>query len=303
MFTHVIVGIDRERTDLDAISLAQAVAPHASLELVLVYPYSDRSADGDLDAWGELLRERAVRHLDQVRVDAEVPNATVRAEPGYNPAKALKRRALETNADLIVLGAAAKSGFDRVVIGDVARGVLHGAPCPVLDVARSHGSAATKPQVIGVAYDRSAEAVQALHVAIGIARDIGARLEIVEALDVSPSPAIWGYTVTEYLDSLVGPEHERMKAMADQLVVPATGAAVRGQTHRVLRELSTRVDLVICGSRTWGPAGRISFGSAADRLIHNAPCPVLVVPRGVEVDHNEVILDDDLEDVVPEAAL
>lgn len=297
MFKHVIVGIDGERTDRDAVALAQAVAPHASFELMCVYPYSDRPTHGDLDAWAELLRDGAVRKLHQVRFEAGIPDAEVRAEPSYNPAKAIKRRAADTHADLIVLGAAAKTGFDRVVLGDVARGVLHGAPCPVLDVARSGESARATPQVIGVAYDRSPEAVQALHVSVSLARDLGARLEIVEALDDSPNPVVWGHPVADYLDSLVGPEDERMRAMAESLEVPATGAAIRGRTHRVLRELSTRVDLMVCGSRSWGTAGRVSFGSVADRLIHGSPCPVLVVPRGAEVEA------DGADDAVAEAAL
>lgn len=290
MFKHVIVGIDGERTDRDAIELAQSVAPHATLEFVFVYPYSENEARGGLDAYGELLRDGALRRLEQVRADTRIPHAEIRAEPSFTPAKALKRRAKEAHADLIVLGAASKSGLDRVVIGDVARGVLHGAPCPVLDVARGHAEAHLKPKVIGVAYDRTPEAVQALQLAIELARDIGARLEIVEALDVSPSPAIWGYTVTEYLDSLVGPEDERMRLMAESLDVPATGRALRGHVNKVLRDLSTRVDLVVCGSRSWGAAGRIAFGGTADRLVHQSPCPVLVVPRGADVapDQGEV---------------
>lgn len=283
MFKHVIVGIDGERTDRDAIELAGALAPHATLELVFVYPYSDNQARGSHDAYGELLRDGALRRLEQIRADARIPHAEIRAEPSFTAAKALKRRAAEAKADLIVLGAASKSNRDRVVIGDVARGVLHGAPCPVLDVARGHAEAHMKPKVIGVAYDRTPEAVKALHVAIELAGDIGARLEIVEALDVSPSPAIWGFTVTEYLDSLVAPEDERMQLMAEQLDVPATGHALRGHVNQVLRDLSTRVDLMVCGSRSWGTAGRIAFGGTADRLVHQSPCPVLVVPRGAEI--------------------
>lgn len=283
MFNHVIVGIDGERTDRDAIELAKALAPHAELELVFVYPYSENQARGGIDAYGELVRDGALRRLEHLRADARVPQAQIRAEPSFAPAKALKRRAAEAKADLIVLGATSRTRLDRVVIGDVARGVLHGAPCPVLDVARGHADAHVKPKVIGVAYDRTPESVEALQLAIELAGDIGARLEIVEALDVSPSPAIWGYTVTEYLDSLVGPEDERMRTMAESLDVPATGRALRGPVHQVLRDLSVRVDLMVCGSRSWGMAGRIAFGGTADRLVHQSPCPVLVVPRGADV--------------------
>lgn len=278
MFSHIIVGIDGERTDPEAVTMAHTLAPDAVLDLVCVFPHSARSADRDLDSWGTLLRDRALDRLRKTKGEAGVSDAQIHAIPSFNPAKALRHRASEMGADLIVLGAPSKAGLDRVVLGDVGRSTLHGAPCPVL-IARGERMPSS-PAVIGVAYDRSAEAVQALHTAVDLARSTGARLEIVEAMDVTPSPAVWGFTVTEYLDSLVGPEDQRMQAMAEALDVPATGAAVRGPVAEVLRELSSRVDLMICGSRSWGAPGRIAFGSTADRLIHQSRCPVLVVPRG-----------------------
>jgi nucleotide-binding universal stress UspA family protein len=43
--------------------------------------------------------------------------------------------------------------------------------------------------------------------------------------------------------------------------------------------LSRDVDLIVTGSRGWGPIRRVALGSLSDRLIHHASCPVLVVPR------------------------
>ncbi|MEW1952786.1 universal stress protein [Terrabacter sp. NPDC080008] len=37
---------------------------------------------------------------------------------------------------------------------------------------------------------------------------------------------------------------------------------------------------VVLGSSTKGPLGRISLGSVTDRLVHSAPVPVLLAPRG-----------------------
>lgn len=51
---------------------------------------------------------------------------------------------------------------------------------------------------------------------------------------------------------------------------------------RVLAEESEAVAarLVVIGSSTHGPIGRISFGSAGDRLVHSSGTPVAVAPRG-----------------------
>lgn len=292
MFSKVVVGIDGFRSDRDAVAAARAVAPSAHVDLVTVYADSDAPSREGLDGYRERLHGDALRRLESRRADSHFPEADVHAVPNYAPSRGLKRFAREVNADLIVLGAASHSPLERVVLGDVARGVLHGAPCPVLSVARSHAAASTTPQVIGVAYDGSPEANAALTVAVGIAKEVGARLEIVEAVDVGVTPQAWGFQVAEYLEGLVGPENERLHELAHGLDVPAKGTAVKGSVHQVMRHLSTQVDLMVCGSRSWGAPGRVAFGSTADRLVHNAPCPVLVIPRGVDV----------VDDPAPEAA-
>lgn len=283
MFSKVVVGIDGFRSDRDAVAAARAIAPSAHYDLVTVYADSGEPHEGGLDAYRQRLHGEALRRVEARRKDSNIPEAGVHAVPNYAPSRGLKRFARDTGADLIVLGAASVSPVERAVLGDVARGVLHGAPCPVLTVARSHSAAATHPQVIGVAYDSSPEANAALQLAVEIAHELGARLEIVEAVDIGVTPQAWGFQVAEYLEGLVGPEHDRIHALATSLSVPAKGSAVRGSVHQVMRELSTRVDLMVCGSRSWGTPGRVAFGSTADRLVHHSPCPVLVVPRGVEI--------------------
>jgi len=55
--------------------------------------------------------------------------------------------------------------------------------------------------------------------------------------------------------------------------VPSTGDVVR-----VLSELD-EVDLLICGSRGYGPARRILLGGVSSRLVRQARSPIIVVPR------------------------
>jgi nucleotide-binding universal stress UspA family protein len=44
-------------------------------------------------------------------------------------------------------------------------------------------------------------------------------------------------------------------------------------------ETAEGVDLLVIGSRAFGPVGRVFLGSVASRVVHSASCPVLVVPR------------------------
>src|SRR4029079_7889920 len=49
--------------------------------------------------------------------------------------------------------------------------------------------------------------------------------------------------------------------------------------HKLIEDAETGVDLLVLGSRGFGPVMRLLVGSVSSRVIRQAPCPVLVVPR------------------------
>ena len=44
--------------------------------------------------------------------------------------------------------------------------------------------------------------------------------------------------------------------------------------------LSERADLVVCGSRGYGPIRSVLLGGVGHGLLRDAQCPVIVIPRG-----------------------
>jgi nucleotide-binding universal stress UspA family protein len=85
-------------------------------------------------------------------------------------------------------------------------------------------------------------------------------------------------------DELLEPEVESLRADARQ-AAEATRADVdvdvrQGSPPEALKRLSERVDLLVIGSRRWGPLARVLLGSTGEALMHDAGCPVLVAPRG-----------------------
>ena len=50
----------------------------------------------------------------------------------------------------------------------------------------------------------------------------------------------------------------------------------------LLRAETEGVDLMIAGSRGYGPYQAVLLGCVSGRLVRDASCPVLVVPRGIE---------------------
>ena len=59
-----------------------------------------------------------------------------------------------------------------------------------------------------------------------------------------------------------------------------------------LTEASAGLDLLVCGSRGYGPLRSVLLGSVSRRLSHVARCPLLIVPRGAAVDAERVFSED-----------
>ncbi|HEY6888691.1 MAG TPA: universal stress protein, partial [Solirubrobacter sp.] len=49
-----------------------------------------------------------------------------------------------------------------------------------------------------------------------------------------------------------------------------------------LLRVSHEVDVLVCGSRGYGPLRSVLLGSVSRRLVDGAGCAVIVMPRGVE---------------------
>ncbi len=53
-----------------------------------------------------------------------------------------------------------------------------------------------------------------------------------------------------------------------------------GEPVDVLRRLTEHVDLLVCGSRGYGPVRAVLLGAVSRRIVTEARCPVAVLPRG-----------------------
>jgi nucleotide-binding universal stress UspA family protein len=138
---------------------------------------------------------------------------------------------------------------------------------------------------IGVGYDGGPESDAALELAGSMAR-AGAELRVRAVVDdrvpVLLRSALRGLVATEWTN-IIAEEQQRLH---DQAVAAAaaTGATanvevLRGRPADALLALSGEVDLLVVGSRRWGPAARVLLGSTGEALLQDAACPVLAVPR------------------------
>ena len=73
---------------------------------------------------------------------------------------------------------------------------------------------------------------------------------------------------------------EMVVALGDDTV----GETVPGLAHEELAQLCHDADLLVVGSRGDRVLGRLLRGSTSTRLVRQAACPVLVVPRDFTLD-------------------
>jgi nucleotide-binding universal stress UspA family protein len=57
-----------------------------------------------------------------------------------------------------------------------------------------------------------------------------------------------------------------------------------GEPSEELAQFSEELDLLIVGSRSYGPVGRLFNGSTSNYLARRARCPLLVLPRSAAKD-------------------
>lgn len=275
----LLVGFDGSEGGRDALELARRVAEpaQAGLLVVAVIPYGPlpvdfRALESDAAAEAEPLFEEARERLAGLEVET-------RGFGGGSPAGVMTDLAEAGEIDLIVVGSPHRGAVGRALIGSVAESLLHGAPRPVVVAPRAYAEERHDPaRRIAVAYDGTPEAKAALRRAEAIAAPTGATIEVLTV--VAPPvamPGVVGYTPID------PPDPDRVLTEAVNSVdsgLAATGRRLDGPPARTLAEAcDDGVDLLVAGSRRYGPVMRVLLGSVSTQLVHLAPCPVLVEPR------------------------
>jgi len=199
-----------------------------------------------------------------------------------SPARALHTLAETRGADLVVVGSTHTGRLGRVFPGSTGEKLFHGATCAVAVVPRGHED--REIARIGVAYDGTDEAKAALELGAALAKRFDAKLELigVAGLDWYAGPALVGGANYEMETLRVETEkriEEALHEAAQELDRPSETVLRDGDPAEELAEQSEQLDLLVTGSRGYGPLRAVLMGGVSGRLIRLAHCPVIVVPR------------------------
>jgi nucleotide-binding universal stress UspA family protein len=241
-----------------------------------------------LNSW-QMLRQNAEHYLD--RQAAHLRAAGI--ETSYEvllgpPADTIVQVAEGEQVDLIAMVTHGYSGIKRWALGSVTDKVVHAANAPVFVVrgAEPRPASARPIKRILVPLDGSALARQALPFAADLAENTRADLilltvatpPILETPELlSPAP--------RYDNMLAGLQDQLMAELGDladelrQRDVRITPLAVNGFPADMIIEVAERrhVDLIVMATHGYSGLKRWALGSVADKLLHAAPTPLVLV--------------------------
>ena len=276
MFKNVLVGVDGRPNGRDAITLAsQLIDPDG--KMTLAHVHSGKLRPSHAITPGTVTEEREASHdlLEQERAAADV-KANLLSIESMSPGRGLHEQAEKQDADLLVVGSCSHGVLGRAMLGDNTRAALNGAPCAVAVAPRGYAADPHPIDKVGVAYNASPESIAALAVAGKLAAMTGSTTHAVEVVSI-PSTAYAGIVVCtfeDYIDAILQEANSRLEELPD-----VEGHAVYGLAGEELAVFGDQVDILVVGSRGYGPVKRLVLGSTVDYLQRHARCALLVLPR------------------------
>jgi nucleotide-binding universal stress UspA family protein len=295
----VLVGIDGTPSGLEALALGSAFAVLTGSPLLLgaVIGYQGGAFAGRLvwlpqtetDRW---LRDAADRLEDFIPWSSETMLST-------SAAHGLIDLAESKHAAMIVLGSNRHGPVGHVLAGSTARRVAHGSPCPV--AIAPHDWRTQPPDVpltFGVGVGDAPESRDALALAARFAELGHAPLKLFTAVQAaSPAHPMYAATGTSYerlrrerYDTGQRTAHDAVEAVAPE-VTPEI-VVVEGDPVECLVRASHDLDVLVVGSRRFGPLRSALLGSVSSPLIERAACPVVIVPRGVHAEAADAVAEE-----------
>jgi len=163
-----------------------------------------------------------------------------------------------------------------MLIGSTGARLLNGAPCPI--AAAPRGFATSEHwglRTVGLAYDQSHESRVALDGAASLAADHDAAVRVFTVVPPS-GPEVYDRPYEEVEE--IRRAHYRV-ILDDALKALPPGVRpearlLRGEVEeQLVEQASASLDLMVVGSRGYGPVRRVLLGSTSNALMRSARVP------------------------------
>lgn len=295
----VLVGFDGGQSGRDAIAFAMRFCRSTGYSVVVASVYPTDMPTALVRSYGSYDRDWNAYEVDEARmlldeaarsVAPDVPS-TYESVASTSSSKGLADLAERTGADLVVLGSRRHGQERHTIPGSTGHRILTGSPCPVAIVPRRYGETGpSKPiKVVTVAFIGTTDAKAALDWAADLAERTKAELRLVTVIDRPTHRYL--RKAEETADDFAAKAAENSLKAAENALGSLT-QSVRGSAHVVagpvvdnlatlgLENPELATDVLVLGSRGYGPVRRTLLGGVSFNVVKFTRVPIIVVPRG-----------------------
>jgi len=232
----------------------------------------------------ETLKDSITKHI---RLDAPTTlDAKIVVVEG-DPQVAITREAARRRIDLIVMRSRRRP-FAAALLGSTAESICRTAPCPVLVthtsevewVGETTNSIGLKRVL--VAYDFSSDSELALSYGLSLAQEYQAELHLIHVLPLrvraeAPEIAYMPFGIETSFNEVSSRLNSAVPGEA-RLWCAIKQAVREGHPYREVLAYAEEqdIDLICMGASGTGFGMQALFGSNADRVLRQAPCPILI---------------------------
>jgi nucleotide-binding universal stress UspA family protein len=209
----------------------------------------------------------------------------------------ITRLAKEKCVDMVISGTHSRSGLKRFLLGSITGSLLRTLPCPLL-VVRGPELGFVSPDKrelrlrrILIGCDFSSDSHLALQYGLSLAQEFQSELYLAHVIE----PPVYEDIIKRSIESEEEFQQDLRVRLNDKLksVVPDEAknwcdpvtTLLAGQPHEELIKYAVvhSINLIVMGFRGHGLVETLLVGSTADRVVHRAACPVLLVRPTVQV--------------------
>jgi nucleotide-binding universal stress UspA family protein len=284
----IVVGVDGSSCSTSSLQALAHFTPPEELTLVhalhlpdfnypMITPDLRAEAQEEVKAQlrqeGEAILDEARRHLPADFFHVQ------RIHQTGHPVDVIVETARSARSNLIMVGARGLGPVKELILGSVSHRVLMHAPCSTMIIK----APLTQLRKILLPIEGQEDAEAALQFLA--LQPFRPRVEV-EVFTVWPQPQLSWPTTVRQSDLLeiqaIEEARERMKSITDQLTQMNIGnqahVGIGNPAYAILEQAkASQSDLIMMGTHGRGGLSRLLMGSVSHSVLHQAPCPVLIV--------------------------
>ncbi|MEW1780159.1 universal stress protein [Streptomyces sp. NPDC086777] len=284
----LVVGVDGSEGSLAAVDWAADEAGRHDIPLRLVYASRWERYEAGVPSEGT---ERPSERVPAEHVVASAAERVAQRRPDVkvtadilpdDPVCALLREG--DHAHALVTGSRGRGELTGLLLGSVGLAVAAKAHCPVIVVRGDRSGLAGGHGRILLGAGEPGTANEAVRFAIREAEVRACALYVVRAWRCPAHEVGNQVALGEVARQHEGKASALLDALLGEAIAARPGVEVRsvtaeGPAHRILVDRSAAADLVVVGARRRHAHVGLQLGRVAHTLLHQAKCPVAVVPQ------------------------